>query len=292
MLWTGNFNPRAPRGARPVIFGAAFFASIFQSTCPARGTTSILYRLLRPVNLFQSTCPARGTTRAAGAPFAAPVNFNPRAPRGARLSAHTGSQAAGDFNPRAPRGARRQAVTGHVQISKYFNPRAPRGARLHSIPPPPACQLISIHVPREGHDRSLSCFTPHQQQFQSTCPARGTTKPNCGFAMSYMNFNPRAPRGARPRMVQSHVLPLFHFNPRAPRGARLIQACFLLSSQVISIHVPREGHDMPRTRFDKLAAPFQSTCPARGTTQFHGCVFVFISISIHVPREGHDKQSL
>ena len=58
---------------------------------------------------------------------------------------------------------------------------------------------------------------------------------------------------------------------------------------MISIHVPREGHDKRLQKIIVRYAKFQSTCPARGTT----FDFVFTSppyfISIHVPREGHDR---
>ena len=37
------------------------------------------------------------------------------------------------------------------------------------------CQLISIHVPREGHDHIILAKIINISQFQSTCPARGTT---------------------------------------------------------------------------------------------------------------------
>ena len=60
-----------------------------------------------------------------------------------------------------------------------------------------AAAAISIHVPREGHDDVLvNCLTIGQ------------------------NFNPRAPRGARPNLV-----------------------AFTGNDVGISIHVPREGHD-------------------------------------------------
>ena len=39
----------------------------------------------------------------------------------------------------------------------------------------------------------------------------------------------------------------------------------------ISIHVPREGHDLHRLQQSMLTATFQSTCPARGTT----CNYLF-----------------
>ena len=97
-----------------------------------------------------------------------------------------------------PREGHDSAELNVLYINCYFNPRAPRGAR-----PPVTCDcmpfriVISIHVPREGHDhhRRQSMLTKmnfnpraprgarllkhaakfHNNQFQSTCPARGTT---------------------------------------------------------------------------------------------------------------------
>ena len=56
-----------------------------------------------------------------------------------------------------------------------FNPRAPRGARLAVTLPPWADSVISIHVPREGHDGNRTPPAAEAEEFQSTCPARGTT---------------------------------------------------------------------------------------------------------------------
>ena len=77
------FNPRPPRGGRPVSTRASASGFLFQSTSPARGTTSVqardsrcggisvhvpregddivLYGWFRGLR-FQSTSPARGTT--------------------------------------------------------------------------------------------------------------------------------------------------------------------------------------------------------------------------------------
>ncbi len=107
-LYQAYFNPRAPRGARRDgdIYARGYWAR-FQSTCPTRGTTSRGGESRTDKSTFQSTCPARGTT--AGAPGKDGANgisihvpreghdrwctrqgwrewnFNPRAPRGARL---------------------------------------------------------------------------------------------------------------------------------------------------------------------------------------------------------------
>ena len=196
------------------------FASPFQSTCPARGTTLLLclyYTLQCRISIhvpreghdqdsggnsggffgFQSTCPARGTTRGAAFPQ-----------RVRRISIHVpreGHDRGGICLKCQGRGISihvpREGHDPHPQrllpVKNHFNPRAPRGARLYLSKSVAYRKLfqstcpargttgrgrlwradrksISIHVPREGHDR------PRLEQhrailFQSTCPARGTT---------------------------------------------------------------------------------------------------------------------
>ena len=80
-----NFNPRAPRGAR--LLPLKMFrrrSQRFQSTCPARGTTTLWHSRLIRYRPFQSTCPARGTTHRHLVLHGKDCHFNPRAPRGAR----------------------------------------------------------------------------------------------------------------------------------------------------------------------------------------------------------------
>ena len=80
-------------------------------------------------------------------------------------------------------------------------------------------------------------------EFQSTCPARGTT-----FL--------RRRRAAALQGISIHV----------PREGHDVAAGFEEGQHQISIHVPREGHDLELT-----------LDPAEVS-----------GISIHVPREGHD----
>ena len=169
---------------------------------------------------------------------------------------------------------------------------------------------ISIHVPREGHDIGLKINRIIIRRFQSTCPARGTTTATNTRTARHQNFNPRAPRGARLNVILVREITR-NFNPRAPRGARLSDVFADDSNYLISIHVPREGHDsflevcdMARFYFNPRAprgarhrrryqvdetSKFQSTCPARGTTEGSPSIQRRASISIHVPREGHDS---
>ena len=85
---TRSFQSTCPaRGTTTPLFSHCPGDARFQSTCPARGTTPMYIggSLAKPE--FQSTCPARGTTDITCS-HCKNTNFNPRAPRGARLHWH------------------------------------------------------------------------------------------------------------------------------------------------------------------------------------------------------------
>ena len=153
-----------------------------------------------------------------------------------------------------------------------------------------------------------------QITFQSTCPARGTTKygmdsatafaisihvPREGHDCSFSqlnrppgNFNPRAPRGARLSMFSDKTT-IPDFNPRAPRGARPRQGKKAQREQKkFQSTCPARGTTTIRMVNQIIDTKFQSTCPARGTTAHLSEQAVYKDISIHVPREGHDQISL
>ena len=81
-------------------------------------------------------------------------------------------------------------------------------------------KIISIHVPREGHDYVIPFIQFVHNAFQSTCPARGTTTNDSGFTLT--------------DGISIHV-------PREGHDLMDSVAVFLII--MISIHVPREGHD-------------------------------------------------
>ena len=142
-------------------------------------------------------------------------------------------------------------------------------------------------MPREGHDFAILSSYALRPGFQSTCPARGTTTTYGAFIKAAL-FQSTCP--ARGTTVEGKrlVIDEADFNPRAPRGARLYAASGAGAYAVISIHVPREGHDLQNLGAQKCAKRFQSTCPARGTTTNYYKEIAWRDISIHVPREGHD----
>ncbi len=95
-------------------------------------------------------------------------------------------------------------------------------------------------------------------------PREGNDAEDRGGRQEHHHFNPRSPRGER-RKTPWAITSTGNFNPRSPRGERPFRITAYLSPEL-----------------------FQSTFPARGTTQ-HSCkAGTTPKISIHVPREGND----
>ena len=80
----GDFNPRAPCGARPGVISLRPGSKLFQSTRPVRGATLIILNSGAASRRFQSTRPVRGATSPVLPQAYNLVYFNPRAPCGAR----------------------------------------------------------------------------------------------------------------------------------------------------------------------------------------------------------------
>ena len=139
-------------------------------------------------------------------------------------------------------------IIGIASKDINFNPRAPRGARHYAREWANRMFLISIHVPREGHDIYVAGRKITPPKFQSTCPARGTTIVISSARISRQNFNPRAPRGARRERAASDFN-VYQFQSTCP--ARGTTACHnvVFCRAFISIHVPREGHDNMRKQW-------------------------------------------
>ena len=192
---SANFNPLAPRGARPTTNEKYAPTDDFNPLAPCgarRGQWTRPWRMLRisihsplagrdpclrlkmhGITIFQSTRPSRGETDTPT--FQTPGRT--------------------DFNPLAPRGARQKQPFCPL-VDTHFNPLAPRGAR------------------RAGTARAWDA-----RLFQSTRPSRGETVWEVPAPKKCRNFNPLAPRGARPACGQAATKRRKYFNPLAPRGA-------------------------------------------------------------------------
>ena len=238
---TGDFNPRAPCGARPCKFWVIFEHLKFQSTRPVWGATNYIMFFLRkqqisihaprvgrdPLTMaivivcggFQSTRPVWGATCLSQGLCLSPWRFQSTRPVwGATLY-----------------------TTFNFIASKYFNPRAPCGARLILIFCAVDIALISIHAPRVGRDsitfrenarllhfnprapcgarRTLTQYGKSVIRFQSTRPVWGATSLTIAIRSSALFQSTRPVWGATARWRQKMIKDS-DFNPRAPCGAR------------------------------------------------------------------------
>ena len=208
---------------------------------------------------FQSTRPMRGATVCDRVIFLLLIDFNPRAPCGARL----------------PRRRWRQSA------SRYFNPRAPCGAR-HAQLKKVSQGCISIHAPHAGRDLGLY-YKPYCGSISIHAPHAGRDNIGAGRIKGVWNFNPRAPCGARRNRIldmASHIQfqstrpmrgatsrpgsstrPSRDFNPRAPCGARRRRGLPCGVGQHISIHAPHAGRDLPLPTGNCISGYFNPRAP-------------------------------
>ena len=238
--WNSDFNPRAPRGARQRCAVLAYSRVCISIHVPREGHDAKLY--------FTTS---------------AYRNFNPRAPRGARPRHFSLRCAPPEFQSTCPA---RGTTLGQWPNSgvHYISIHVPREGHDFDIETTNIAGIISIHVPREGHDSNYITKTATQTYFNPRAP-RGARREAAASCRTARNFNPRAPRGARP---EDDVWAYLGEQFQSTCPARGTTPCWLWGSRTkdISIHVPREGHDLRSSTSMRFASIFQSTCPARGTT--------------------------
>ena len=195
---------------------------------------------------FQSTCPARGTTVLRNTLASAATDFNPRAPRGARRIRRHDAGSVVLFQSTCPaRGTTLYAVQESRKLIISIHVPREGHDRLY-LYADARYQTISIHVPREGHDRPQMLPTAQRLLFQSTCPARGTTSSN-------------------PQTVNSII-----FQSTCPaRGTTKTATAGACTPKPFQSTCPARGTTMMMVTLSSVGSTFQSTCPARGTTQRH-----------------------
>ena len=185
--------------------------------------------------------------RAGGRPWQ--INFNPRAPCGARLLYGQASVAGCIISIHAPRVGRDCGLSSPALPSPYFNPRAPCGARRR-------CRTWS---------GTATNFNP-----RAPCGAR-----HKGLLLNIKakHFNPRAPCGARLLYGQASVAGCI-ISIHAPRVGR--DNCKGSCGQCvdISIHAPRVGRDHVCDIIVSEGASFQSTRPVWGATFLRRCTIL------------------
>ena len=211
-----GFNPRSPRGERPIV-------GIFSSTHLRFNPRSP--RGERLGGLIVTRC------RAAG--------FNPRSPRGerrdvggytpvhyqfqstlpARGATSLGSSLTIGFpvSIHAPREGSDALVAFHPIHFTRFNPRSPRGER------PLRVQSVS---PRRA--------------FQSTLPARGATRPRRDKVQD-TRVSIHAPREGSDAQRPPSKSGKTCFNPRSPRGERRRKSIVIVSPSAFQSTLPARG---------------------------------------------------
>ena len=126
----GDFNPRAPCGARRLRAGR----------CNLR-------------QLISTHAPLAGRDVSYGGNIAIPTgDFNPRAPCGARQHQQSGRQLRQLISTHAPLAGRDSSFSGGNDNTNYFNPRAPCGARRATAAKTKHGVGISTHAPLAGRD--------------------------------------------------------------------------------------------------------------------------------------------
>ena len=120
--------------------------------------------------------PREGSDRGALSSRERVENFNPRSPRGERLSPRRTPLIGSVISIHAPREGSDAVQAPSAHIQQDFNPRSPRGERHYSYHVDTPTFFISIHAPREGSDCLISPGVLGRQPFQSTLPARGATR--------------------------------------------------------------------------------------------------------------------
>ena len=213
------------------------------------------------------------------------MNFNPRAPCGARQRGRSLYFVIVCFNPRAPCGARLH-YRHNTTLLFCFNPRAPCGARPHfalmyaqsstfqSTRPVWGATVawrctrfltrVSIHAPRVGRDIDIPQGGEEDKMFQSTRPMRGATgKLHRHTGSNFMFQSTRPMRGATISSKDEPALLMFQ-STRPMRGATVASSTRCAGQK------------------------FQSTRPVWGATSDDTMARRYPHVSIHAPRVGRD----
>ena len=148
---------------------------------------------------------------------------------------------------------------------------------------------ISIHAAQEGCDVNTAGRFNKKKFISIHAAQEGCDLDKRKSSTVAFYFNPRSPRGLRPKPVSVCHQGYSHFNPRSPRGLRLAdrRKCFR-TNQDFNPRSPRglrQFNSSPRS----VPLPFQSTQPKRAaTSETQGNGMGGFYISIHAAQEGCD----
>ena len=170
-----------------------------------------------------------------------------------------------NFNPRAPYGARHLIRTGVRLLQAAISIHAPHTGRDLTRMLVVFRVRISIHAPHTGRDDGQHTRHCLFTKFQSTRPIRGATLVLDTYHVSLDYFNPRAPYGARQCTSLTLGRNVQFQSTRPIRGATLALGQDI-DGLLISIHAPHTGRDGILLELYLGHVLFQSTRPIRGAT--------------------------
>ena len=107
-----------------------------------------------------------------------------------------------------------------------------------------------------------------------------------------LNFNPRAPCGARRYTPNDSQYNDHKISTHAPLAGRDYQVIYADGAKKISTHAPLAGRDTGCNRVSNCEVEFQPTRPLRGATGCQpGKTIAQKGISTHAPLAGRDLRS-
>ena len=328
-----HFNPLAPRGARRV--GApqvhqvkaisihsplAGRDTMAPANSPRRCRISIhsplagrdhVFGVVGLRHVISIHSPLAGRDRSRRTAFPGFVDFNPLAPRGARLFPRPAAGCPPGFQSTRPsRGETlASAINGRLLYISIHSPLAGRDAAKAGRPRP---LRISIHSPLAGRDSYIQAARL-ATQFQSTRPSRGetgsvrllsrsprfqSTRPSRGEtgqvvdALAQVVISIHSPLAGRDVIVEVGALDVVISIHSPLAGRDLHHRRRSGGLQEISIHSPLAGRDNSAISVPAKSSKFQSTRPSRGETLDSAGFRFGLSISIHSPLAGRDAGGL
>ena len=236
---------------------------IFQPTRPLRGATLDSTRRCA-FGRISTHAPLAGRDAVDLLDYTIQRVFQPTRPlRGATILPNRGGGDDQNFNPRAPCGARRN-VDDHRGSYQDFNPRAPCGARPRSRRTVSPVTIFQPTRPLRGATPFLQ-FAPLPFLFQPTRPLRGAT--NTPADVYVINrISTHAPLAGRDGTPSASRTTSMDFNPRAPCGARPRCPLCCVSKWRFQPTRPLRGATAQTLTPVSAAIVFQPTRPLRGAT--------------------------
>ena len=333
-----NFNPRAPCGARPKHIKQEGNLRRFQPTRPLRGATISTLLCAAAAKKISTHAPLAGRDSVAAGLPEQRENFNPRAPcgarpkhikqegnlrrfqptrplRGATISTLLCAAAAKKISTHAPLAGRDSVAAGLPEQRENFNPRAPCGARPNPDLVVGAFILFQPTRPLRGATRSTSRIE-NFTEISTHAPLAGRDGEVVPSLQARMDFNPRAPCGAR-QYLEGHNYGRTNISTHAPLAGRDVIRRGSLHVKWISTHAPLAGRDgeeigLSETQICNNFNPrapcgarrssasqnrkppilFQPTRPLRGATVERDDDRIDRHISTHAPLAGRDSKSV